>query len=116
LSLVGNQDSYAVAQGDIALGLIGIYKALGGGWQIRCDGDGMIVAAAEVPTEAATGDDSMLPEPPPLEPINENPTDAKPSDGVPSDAAPKAADVSSNSVDRGDQFLIRDFLSQKLSQ
>jgi NodT family efflux transporter outer membrane factor (OMF) lipoprotein len=30
------QDKLAVAQGDIALGLIQVYKALGGGWQIRC--------------------------------------------------------------------------------
>jgi NodT family efflux transporter outer membrane factor (OMF) lipoprotein len=33
--LVGQQDKLAQAQGDIALGLIQIYKALGGGWQIR---------------------------------------------------------------------------------
>jgi len=29
------QDKLAVAQGDIALGLIQVYKALGGGWEIR---------------------------------------------------------------------------------
>jgi outer membrane protein TolC len=34
--LVVQQDKLAVAQGDIALGLIQVYKALGGGWQIRC--------------------------------------------------------------------------------
>ncbi len=28
----------AQAQGDVALGLIQVYRALGGGWQIRCDG------------------------------------------------------------------------------
>jgi NodT family efflux transporter outer membrane factor (OMF) lipoprotein len=33
--LVGQQDKLAVSTGDIALGLIQIYKALGGGWQIR---------------------------------------------------------------------------------
>ena len=33
--LVGQQDKLAQAQGDIALGLIQIYKALGGGWEIR---------------------------------------------------------------------------------
>jgi hypothetical protein len=34
--LVGQQDKLAVASGDIAIGLIQVYKALGGGWQIRC--------------------------------------------------------------------------------
>ena len=30
------QDNLAVAQGNIALNLISAYRALGGGWQIRC--------------------------------------------------------------------------------
>src|SRR5262249_28058911 len=30
------QDAAAVAQGNIALNLINVYRALGGGWQIRC--------------------------------------------------------------------------------
>ncbi len=34
--LVQEEDALAVAQGDVALSLICIYKALGGGWQIRC--------------------------------------------------------------------------------
>jgi hypothetical protein len=34
-TLTEQQDELAVAQGDIALGLIGVYRALGGGWQIR---------------------------------------------------------------------------------
>ena len=33
--LVGQQDKLAQLRGDIALGLIQIYKALGGGWEIR---------------------------------------------------------------------------------
>jgi NodT family efflux transporter outer membrane factor (OMF) lipoprotein len=33
--LVGQQDKLAQARGDIALGFIGVYKALGGGWEIR---------------------------------------------------------------------------------
>jgi NodT family efflux transporter outer membrane factor (OMF) lipoprotein len=36
--LVQQQDLLAQARGDIALGLIQVYRALGGGWQIRCDG------------------------------------------------------------------------------
>ena len=32
------QDNLAVAQGNVALNLISVYRALGGGWQIRCTG------------------------------------------------------------------------------
>jgi NodT family efflux transporter outer membrane factor (OMF) lipoprotein len=35
--LVQRQQTLAAAQGQIALGLIQVYRALGGGWQIRCD-------------------------------------------------------------------------------
>jgi NodT family efflux transporter outer membrane factor (OMF) lipoprotein len=35
-NLVQQQDLLAQARGDIALGLIQVYRALGGGWQIRC--------------------------------------------------------------------------------
>ena len=31
------QQTLAAAQGQIAQGLIQVYRALGGGWQIRCD-------------------------------------------------------------------------------
>jgi NodT family efflux transporter outer membrane factor (OMF) lipoprotein len=34
-SLVQQQDSYTAVRGDIALSLISMYKALGGGWEIR---------------------------------------------------------------------------------
>jgi NodT family efflux transporter outer membrane factor (OMF) lipoprotein len=34
-TLTDQEDQLAVAQGDIALGLIAVYRALGGGWQIR---------------------------------------------------------------------------------
>jgi NodT family efflux transporter outer membrane factor (OMF) lipoprotein len=33
--LVQQQNAYAQAQGDIALGLIAVYRALGGGWELR---------------------------------------------------------------------------------
>jgi NodT family efflux transporter outer membrane factor (OMF) lipoprotein len=35
--LVSRQNDLAQAEGEIALGLIQVYRALGGGWQIRCD-------------------------------------------------------------------------------
>jgi NodT family efflux transporter outer membrane factor (OMF) lipoprotein len=36
--LTSKQDQLAAARGDIATSLIGLYKALGGGWEIRCPG------------------------------------------------------------------------------
>ena len=38
-SLVGQQDIWTQTRGDIATNLIAMYKALGGGWQIRKDND-----------------------------------------------------------------------------
>ena len=69
-SLVVQQNSYAVAQGDIALGLIGVYKSLGGGWQIRCDG-GAIATVAAAPMDATPAGQRTLPTPPPFEPEEE---------------------------------------------
>jgi NodT family efflux transporter outer membrane factor (OMF) lipoprotein len=37
-NLVGLEDTLAQSQGEIATGLIQVYRALGGGWQIRCTG------------------------------------------------------------------------------
>jgi hypothetical protein len=37
-NLVPLEDTLAQAQGEIATGLIQIYRALGGGWQIRLEG------------------------------------------------------------------------------
>ena len=51
-NLVLEQDTLAQAQGEIALGLIQVYRALGGGWQIRCTGCETTAAA---PEEAAAG-------------------------------------------------------------
>jgi hypothetical protein len=39
-TLTDQQDQLAAAQGDVALALIAVYRALGGGWQIRL-GEGM---------------------------------------------------------------------------
>ena len=35
------QDQLAVAQGNIALNLINVYRALGGGWELRLQSDGL---------------------------------------------------------------------------
>jgi NodT family efflux transporter outer membrane factor (OMF) lipoprotein len=44
-NLTESQDQLAVAQGDIALSLIEVYRALGGGWQIRLGGSSTPVAS-----------------------------------------------------------------------
>jgi NodT family efflux transporter outer membrane factor (OMF) lipoprotein len=48
--LVDRQTQLAQSQGDIALGLIQVYRALGGGWQIRCNSE----AASETHPATAT--------------------------------------------------------------
>jgi NodT family efflux transporter outer membrane factor (OMF) lipoprotein len=44
-TLTSQQDQFAASRGDAALALIAIYRALGGGWQIRLDE----AAASEIP-------------------------------------------------------------------
>lgn len=54
-NLVGQQNQLARAQGDIALGMIQVYRALGGGWQIRltgCNPEMPPVVAAPEPVAA----------------------------------------------------------------
>jgi NodT family efflux transporter outer membrane factor (OMF) lipoprotein len=53
--LVERQQNLAEAQGQIALGLIQVYRALGGGWQIRCD-----PGAAAAPTPCAAPDEVVI--------------------------------------------------------
>jgi hypothetical protein len=59
--LTEQQDQLAVAQGDIALGLIAVYRALGGGWQIRLGAAGNAEPATleviPLPELPAPGDD-----------------------------------------------------------
>jgi NodT family efflux transporter outer membrane factor (OMF) lipoprotein len=58
--LVQQQNAYAQAQGDIALGLIQVYRALGGGWELRlaeqaAAGEGSHGTAVPCNLAAATG-------------------------------------------------------------
>ncbi|MBI2806309.1 MAG: efflux transporter outer membrane subunit [Planctomycetes bacterium] len=63
LSLVQQQNLLAQAQGDVALGLVQVYRALGGGWQIREKGcepsgafrPGSAASDVESPTSANNG-------------------------------------------------------------
>jgi NodT family efflux transporter outer membrane factor (OMF) lipoprotein len=79
--LAQQQDQLAVSRGDIALGLVGIYRALGGGWEMRlsregagrCGPGGPGAAAvpgpgpqAVPPVQPATPPPETLPPPSPL--------------------------------------------------
>jgi NodT family efflux transporter outer membrane factor (OMF) lipoprotein len=77
--LVERQQTLAEAQGQIAQGLIEVYRALGGGWQIRCE------SAAGAPSAFAA------PDPPPI------PAESLPRPQPAADkAAPKAQARSQN--------------------
>lgn len=70
--LTQQQDQWAVAQGDIALGLIAVYRAIGGGWEIRCNNAGN---GAEV-IQPPAWEGEPLPQPPQSsgENLHESPT------------------------------------------
>ncbi len=54
--LITQQEQWATARGQIALGLVQTYRALGGGWQIRCNpqaADGSNPTVTENPSPAA---------------------------------------------------------------
>jgi NodT family efflux transporter outer membrane factor (OMF) lipoprotein len=85
--LVTQQDLLAQAQGQIALGMIQVYRALGGGWQVRLESEDDLAAvgpteAQEPPTRRAIPDFLEQPGSAPLPP-------AKPS--APKPAVPPAA-------------------------
>jgi NodT family efflux transporter outer membrane factor (OMF) lipoprotein len=63
---VQQQDNLAVAAGDIALNLVNVYRALGGGWELRLQKNGRSegpMAHREMP--AVPGAPSLVPGPPP---------------------------------------------------
>ena len=56
-TLVQLEDTLALAQGEIGLGLIQVYRALGGGWQIRvtgCEPSGLPPQATPPPADQAS--------------------------------------------------------------
>jgi outer membrane protein TolC len=73
--LVQQEDSWAQARGEIALGLIAVYRALGGGWQIRLRPEGAAPAMQELPPPRGPASPEELlvppqePEPPELPPM-----------------------------------------------
>ncbi len=56
------QDNLVISEGNIALNLIRLYRALGGGWQIRLDSSAQF-ATAVAPPQPADADDPELAEP-----------------------------------------------------
>jgi NodT family efflux transporter outer membrane factor (OMF) lipoprotein len=60
-NLVQQQDTLAQAQGEIATGLIQVYRALGGGWQIRVTGCPPILMAPSVTPPSPTDEQSPAP-------------------------------------------------------
>jgi NodT family efflux transporter outer membrane factor (OMF) lipoprotein len=65
-TLVQQQDTLAQAQGEIVTGLITVYRALGGGWQIRIDGcDATLPPGQHMPPAS---DEDRAPAPRPILP------------------------------------------------
>jgi NodT family efflux transporter outer membrane factor (OMF) lipoprotein len=52
-TVLQEQNNLAVAQGNIALNLINVYRALGGGWELRLQSDDAGAALAPAPAEPA---------------------------------------------------------------
>ncbi len=67
-NLVQQQNQLAQAQGAIAVGLIQIYRALGGGWQIRCGPNGTAAVDVPAPPGAVPGTMNAPPATPPPNP------------------------------------------------
>ena len=71
-TLAGQQDSLAVARGNIALNLIETYRALGGGWEMRLAREGVVGGApAAAPPESAPA--PRIAPPPPAPPPSVEP-------------------------------------------
>jgi NodT family efflux transporter outer membrane factor (OMF) lipoprotein len=76
LNLVQQENLLTQASGDLALGLIQVYRALGGGWQIRCNGceaPGPFLPACALPADAAMPEHGIRASfgPPALVPLND---------------------------------------------
>jgi len=52
---VQQQDQLAIARGNVALNLINVYRALGGGWELRCEREnGRVLVPGQGPADGAT--------------------------------------------------------------
>lgn len=81
-TLTQQQDQLALAQGSVAKSLISLYKALGGGWQIRLSGaEGQTNAAESQPTAEPRPAEDVPP--PPVAPAAPKPPQVPPPDVKP---------------------------------
>lgn len=64
-SQVSVQDQLALAQGDVALNLINVYRALGGGWEIRNRDSGAATEPTEPTATTRPAETNPVGEPPP---------------------------------------------------
>ena len=78
-ALVQQEDLWAQARGNIAQGLIQVYRALGGGWEIRLEPEGAAAAAfAVLPGAAEPAEKAPTPAPNPFEVPEEPPVPPQP--------------------------------------
>jgi len=73
-ALVQQEDLWAQARGEIALGLIEVYRALGGGWEIRLQREGTVPAVPATPPPVAP----EVPGKPPIAPLAPEPPEQAP--------------------------------------
>jgi len=103
-NLILQQEQWAAARGQIALGLIQTYRALGGGWQIRCRAEGGQPGVpttpetnpSTAPEEIPMPNQELLPTPPSTQ-ATEKPMDGTPV--VPQTPAPLTPPASANPFD-----------------
>ncbi|MFO0880224.1 MAG: efflux transporter outer membrane subunit [Gemmataceae bacterium] len=97
-NLVQQQVLEAQARGEIVTGLIGIYRSLGGGWQVRLDGCATCSGGLSphvAPQEKLTGDkENFVPQPRP-----DQDDKAKPSNGDNKNNTPEKRDDDKNKND-----------------
>jgi NodT family efflux transporter outer membrane factor (OMF) lipoprotein len=80
------QSNLATAEGNVSTGLASVYRALGGGWQIRADNEFVPAATAEEMRSRTNWGDLL---PPPGEPQPPAPGLPTPADASPSPRAPQ---------------------------
>jgi len=84
-NLFDAQNNLVVTSGNVSIGLVGVYRALGGGWQLR-EGSDLVPAATREAMRARTNWGRLLPEGPNQPPVPALPT---PADRGPTIRAPE---------------------------
>src|SRR5262249_4561616 len=100
-NLIQQQDLWAQARGQIALGLIDTYRALGGGWQIRCSPEVAGPTLFEDQNGPTPAPEQLQP---PQSPVEEIPP--IPQSGAPTKSVTPAPPAPGNSSSGGDAFSL----------